>query len=152
MKLWIDDMRPAPEGYIWCKSTLNALHTIYHNADDIEEIALDHDAGEYATEGGDFIKVLEELERLCHSKNALNRAYWLEHCIRYRFSFHRWISFGGVWGRLYPLRHGFGVESFAKGKIFEKYASIIPRGRGFCNTALLFYTRGQECLQSIHKF
>jgi long-chain acyl-CoA synthetase len=39
MKLWIDDVRPAPEGYIWCKSTLNALHTIYHNADDIEEIA-----------------------------------------------------------------------------------------------------------------
>ena len=88
MKLWIDDIRPAPEGYVWCKSTLNALHTIYHNADEIEEIALDHDAGEYATEGGDFIKVLEELESLCHSKNALKRAYWLEHCINYRFSLH----------------------------------------------------------------
>ena len=88
MKLWIDDVRPAPEGYVWCKSTLNALHTIYHNADDIEEIALDHDAGEYVREGGDFIKVLEELERLCHSKNAIKRAYWLERCIRYRFSFH----------------------------------------------------------------
>lgn len=20
MKLWIDDIRPAPEGYVWCKS------------------------------------------------------------------------------------------------------------------------------------
>ena len=79
MKLWIDDVRPAPEGYVWCKSTLNALHTIYHNADNIEEIALDHDAGDYA---------LEELERLCRSGNALKRAYWREHCIRYRFSLH----------------------------------------------------------------
>ena len=88
MKLWIDDVRPAPEGYVWCKSTLNALHTIYHNADDIEEIALDHDAGDYALEGGDFIEVLKELERLCRSGNALKRAYWREHCINYRFSLH----------------------------------------------------------------
>ena len=88
MRLWIDDVRPAPDGYIWCKSTLNALHIIYHNADEIEEIALDHDAGEYVLEGGDYIKVLEELERLCHSRNPLKRAYWLEHCINYRFSLH----------------------------------------------------------------
>jgi hypothetical protein len=88
MKLWIDDVRPAPEGYVWCKSTLNALHTIYHNADDIEEIHLDHDAGEYVLEGGDFIKILDELERLCHSGNALKRACWLERCSRYRFGFH----------------------------------------------------------------
>ena len=62
MKLWIDDVRPAPEGYVWCKSTLNALHTIYHNADDIEEIALDHDAGDYFQYGGDYIRLLDWLE------------------------------------------------------------------------------------------
>lgn len=88
MKIWIDDVRPAPAGYVWCKSTLNALHTIYHNADEIVEINLDHDAGEYAFEGGDFINVIKELERLCHSSNALKRAYWLEHCINYRFVLH----------------------------------------------------------------
>ena len=88
MKLWIDDVRPAPEGYVWCKSTLNALHTIYHNADEIEEIALDHDAGEYVFEGGDFIEVLKELERLCHSINPLKRACWLDRCIRFKFSLH----------------------------------------------------------------
>lgn len=64
MKLWIDDVRPAPEGYVWCKSTLNALRTIYHNAKDIEEISIDHDAGDYAKEGGDFIEVMKEMERL----------------------------------------------------------------------------------------
>ena len=24
MKLWIDDVRPAPEGYVWCKSVIEA--------------------------------------------------------------------------------------------------------------------------------
>ena len=88
MKIWVDDVREAPEGYVWCKSTLNALRTIYRNADAIEEIALDHDAGDYAIEGGDYIEILKELERLCHSGTALKRAYWLEHCIHYRFSLH----------------------------------------------------------------
>ena len=88
MKLWIDDCRPAPEGYVWCKSTLRALHTIHYYADSIEEIALDHDAGEYMSEGGDFIKVLEELERLCHSNNPFKRINWLDRCKKFHFSLH----------------------------------------------------------------
>lgn len=65
MKLWIDDVREAPVGYLWCKSTRDALRKIvleYPN--EIELIDLDHDAGDYATDGGDFIEVLKELERL----------------------------------------------------------------------------------------
>jgi hypothetical protein len=65
MKLWIDDVRPAPEGYLWCKSTRDALRKIvleYPN--EIDFIDLDHDAGDYAKDGGDFIGVLKELERL----------------------------------------------------------------------------------------
>lgn len=23
MKLWLDDVRPAPEGYVWCKSVID---------------------------------------------------------------------------------------------------------------------------------
>ena len=88
MKLWIDDVRPAPEGYVWCKSTLNALYTIYYNADNITDIALDHDAGDYAKEGGDFIEVLRELERLCHVPSASKRVIWEKRCKNYRFSLH----------------------------------------------------------------
>lgn len=88
IKLWIDDVRPAPKGYIWCKSVDDAWCTIRRYANDIEEIALDHDAGEYVFEGGDYIKILEKLESLCHSTNTIERAYWLERCIRFRFSFH----------------------------------------------------------------
>ena len=28
MKLWIDDVRPAPLGYVWCKSVNEAKLTI----------------------------------------------------------------------------------------------------------------------------
>ena len=88
-KIWIDDVRPAPEGYIWCKSTLNALHTLFkYRFNEITEINLDHDAGDYAKEGGDFIEVLKELERLCHSKQALKQAFWTTKCKEYTFVLH----------------------------------------------------------------
>lgn len=65
MKIWIDDLRPAPEGYIWCKSVAQTIGLIdcsqYHNTK-IELIDLDHDAGDYAQFGGDYIKVLDWME------------------------------------------------------------------------------------------
>ena len=85
MKLWIDDVRPAPEGYIWCKSVGEAESAIldyewyidgildeldyewldYIGANDtgtIEIIDIDHDAGDYACFGGDYIRLLDWLE------------------------------------------------------------------------------------------
>ena len=60
-KIWVDDLRPAPDGYIWCKSTNEALCLIVDNITDIEVIHLDHDMGD--TFGGDAIIILNELER-----------------------------------------------------------------------------------------
>jgi hypothetical protein len=81
MKLWIDDVRPAPEGYVWCKSVNEAKFLLIrveaHNTvakdfnnnfnDDytiyeIELIDIDHDAGDFASDGGDYIKLLDWLE------------------------------------------------------------------------------------------
>ena len=95
MRLWIDDVRPAPEGYdCWCKSVneakdfilsqerrrddalkiaqfnLNKRHDLvaYRGAlkiasnRDIELIDIDHDAGDYSCDGGDYIKLLDWLE------------------------------------------------------------------------------------------
>ena len=95
MKLWVDDVRPAPDEYdCWCKSVneaknfilsqerrrddalnvaqlnLNQRHDIvgYKGAlkiagrRDIELIDVDHDAGDYAKDGGDYIKLLDWLE------------------------------------------------------------------------------------------
>ena len=72
MKLWIDDVRPAPEGYdCWCKSVNEAITKILEETeynrlayipDYIELIDLDHDAGDYVSQGGDYIKILDWLE------------------------------------------------------------------------------------------
>ena len=67
MKLWIDDVRPAPDGYIWAKSVNDAKANIiavevYHKKDPVELIDIDHDAGDYSCDGGDYIKLLDWLE------------------------------------------------------------------------------------------
>ena len=92
MKLWIDDVRPAPKGYTWLKSVNEAKLAIlkieqlrqmlaadarfkmkqsleeYHKAmrlvrkQSIELIDIDHDAGDYSNDGGDYIKLLDWLE------------------------------------------------------------------------------------------
>ena len=72
MKLWIDDVRPAPPGYFCCRSVNEAKEIIKkyssridfdnNSIDDIEMIDIDHDAGIYASQGGDYIKLLDWLE------------------------------------------------------------------------------------------
>ena len=119
MKLWIDDVRPAPEGYVWCRSVNEAKQYISdkeHNAliyDNevtyysrkgnseeafrfarlcdictIELIDIDHDAGEYASDGGHYIKLLEWLEETgrnypihIHSDNQIN-LLWMREIIK----------------------------------------------------------------------
>lgn len=69
MKLWIDDVRPAPADYYWIKSVNYAIQYItyvegnaYWSGEVIELIDIDHDAGKYAIYGGDYIKLLDWLE------------------------------------------------------------------------------------------
>ena len=96
MKLWIDDVRPAPEGYTWDRSVnetkwrISYSEAMYwalcmdekYKSDEqlelggetrelikekkklyqIEVIDIDHDAGDYANDGGDYIKLLNWLE------------------------------------------------------------------------------------------
>ena len=75
IKLWIDDVRPAPDGYKWCNSVNEAkeyildmerLFAYYFRRGEIKEeylitlIDLDYDAGEYGPP--DYIKILDWLE------------------------------------------------------------------------------------------
>lgn len=111
MKLWVDDVRPAPDGYIWLKSVneakleilkarqqqtmfLNDAQYKLNNFDlqgyknllsmasrrEIELIDMDHDAGEYVSDGGDYIKLLDWFEETgcnypihIHSQNVVGR-------------------------------------------------------------------------------
>lgn len=82
MKLWVDDMRPAPNGYAYACSVNKAKHTIeyFEKYFHVELIDIDHDAGDYAWDGGDYIKLLDWLEETgrnypirIHSMNPVGR-------------------------------------------------------------------------------
>ena len=85
MKLWIDDVRPAPDGYVWLRTTEEARTyiRICERTPDlipIELIDTDHDAGDYVHLGGDYIKLLDWLEETgrnypirIHSMNPVGR-------------------------------------------------------------------------------
>ena len=65
MKLWVDDVRKPPVGYVWSKSVYDASCWIIvqeNRNERFELIDIDHDAGEYAQYGGDYIKLLDWLE------------------------------------------------------------------------------------------
>ena len=77
MKLWIDDVRPAPDGYKWCNSVnetkeyilnMERLFAYHFRRGELKEeylitlIDIDHDAGDYAKDGGDYINLLNWFE------------------------------------------------------------------------------------------
>jgi len=63
MKIWLDDIREAPEGYILCHSVNEAKQLIEGNEKltAIEVIDCDHDLGDYYPDGGDGIKLIDWL-------------------------------------------------------------------------------------------
>ena len=50
--LWLDDLRPAPEGWVWCKSVAEALRA-FQGGPTVSWASLDHDLGDFAHLGGD---------------------------------------------------------------------------------------------------
>ena len=83
MKLWVDDVREPPKGYVWCKSvgqTKQVIRAQELRHEPIEILDMDHDAGDYAFDGGDFIKILDWMEYTnrnypirIHSMNPVGR-------------------------------------------------------------------------------
>lgn len=67
MKLWVDDVRHAPGdcNWIWANSVNEAILLIQVTEKEcpFEFIDLDHDAGDYVSDGGDYIKLLDWLEQ-----------------------------------------------------------------------------------------
>ena len=77
MKIWLDDVRPAPAGYVLAKSVNEAKKIIEENEKNhvIELIDCDHDLGDYFSDGGDGIKLLDWLcERQTFYPIALHTA------------------------------------------------------------------------------
>ena len=90
MKLWVDDIRKPPESfiksYVWVQSVNEAKSAIifsetWPTAHTYELIDIDHDAGDFAYDGGDYIKLLDWLEETgrnypirIHSQNVVGVA------------------------------------------------------------------------------
>jgi len=78
MKLWLDDVREAPDGWLWCKKVEEALDLL--ESFEITEISFDHDLG-YDMSGYDLACWIEReatlgLPRLTwkvHSANPVGR-------------------------------------------------------------------------------
>ena len=66
IKIWIDDIRTPPsEDWVWIKSVNAAKRYIstfvpYGVAEIM--LSVDHDAGDFASDGGDYIELLKWLE------------------------------------------------------------------------------------------
>lgn len=97
MKIWVDDVRRPPKGYLWVQSVFEAITCLVEcdtRGWDVEIVDLDHDAGEYSQYGGDYIKILEWMEHMkrnypirIHSANPvgienmrriINKNGWIE--------------------------------------------------------------------------
>ena len=62
MKLWLDDIREAPEGWIWVKTPAEFWRALGHvKLSEVEAISFDNDLGENQSEGWEIAKDLLEL-------------------------------------------------------------------------------------------
>jgi hypothetical protein len=59
VKLWLDDVRPAPEGWTWVK-TVEDAKTVMRENKKVVAISLDHDLGDNVPTGYNFVCWLEE--------------------------------------------------------------------------------------------
>ena len=63
VKIWVDDVRPTPSGYMTIQSVDEFIEWFDKNGSDkIEVLDLDHDAGKFHSKGGDYIRILDYLE------------------------------------------------------------------------------------------
>ena len=75
MKLWVDDVRPCPhtdgswfharsvnQAKGWIKTFEMWNNEVFDIECPLEVIDIDHDAGEFAKDGGDYIRLLDWLE------------------------------------------------------------------------------------------
>jgi len=84
MKIWIDDIRPAPDNWIWAQNYDEAIDLIARTKE-IDEISFDHDLGYDSPTGYTIICQIEECIAMgfwdgkipkfhIHSDNPVGRA------------------------------------------------------------------------------
>ena len=66
IKIFVDDVRPVPAGFDYSchttNETVSLIRKLYKKGTTDIYLSLDHDAGDYASNGGDYINILNQLE------------------------------------------------------------------------------------------
>lgn len=87
MKLWLDDVRPAPDGWTWVKTVDAAIEAF--RTGEVTEADLDHDLGSC-----DVCSVCEYLRPTCACRCHLTGTYLVN-----------WMAAENVWPRTQPRVH-----------------------------------------------
>jgi len=59
VNLWVDDVRPQPEGWLWVRSVDEAISVL--SSAEVEFASLDHDLGEFEPLGGNGVAITDWL-------------------------------------------------------------------------------------------
>lgn len=57
INIWLDDIRPAPEGWVWAKTVQEFIYHYFSNYQNINMVSLDHDLGTPES-GYDAVKII----------------------------------------------------------------------------------------------
>lgn len=96
MKLWHDDTRPAPDGWVWARTNREARR--YLRTGEVTEISLDHDLGlhklKLPEDPDDLIDMLQK--RGQSKKNGLDLVKWMckHHLVPETVIIHSWSDEG----------------------------------------------------------
>ena len=85
IKIWVDDEREKPEEYDFSANTVDVTCSLIYLCRAFGKdifVSLDHDAGKYATGGGDYIQILNILEFKSHEDT-----FWKDY-IKNKMTFH----------------------------------------------------------------
>ena len=58
MRVWLDDIRPAPEGWVWVETVEEAIELM--SSGEVLEASLDHDLGDGEQEGYALVLYMAE--------------------------------------------------------------------------------------------
>ena len=79
VKIWLDDERTAPKGYIHFHSVNETIDFIENSGYTNILLDLDHDLGEYSYDGGDAIKLILWLLENDYQNNNLYKFHFQIH-------------------------------------------------------------------------
>ena len=79
VKIWLDDERTAPKGYMHFHSVNETIDFIKNSGNTNILLDLDHDLGEYSYDGGDAIKLILWLLENDYQNNNLYKFHFQIH-------------------------------------------------------------------------